>query len=68
MAETVAAPLLIVFTLATGVMSVRTLALESVPLLLDATGSLVVAVLDTVLVIDPLVSARMVSVKLVLEP
>ena len=59
---------LVVLTLAMGVMGVTTLALVSEPLLLEATGSLVVAVLDTTLVNVPLVLARMTTVKLVVEP
>src|SRR5438552_1129443 len=45
-----------------------TLALEDKPLLLEAAWSVVAAVLDTVLVIEPLLGAVTVTVKLVVNP
>ena len=65
-AETVAAPLLVVFTSAMGVTVVMTLALEDEPSLFEASGSVEVAVLDTVLVNErPVLGAVMVMIKLV---
>src|SRR5262249_18193414 len=52
-----------------GMTVVTTLALEAVPLLLDASGSVEVAVLEITLVNErPVLGAVMVTVKLVLKP
>ena len=67
-ARTVAAPLLVVFTSAMGVMAVTTLPVEVEPSLLAAFGSVDVAVLDTTLVREPLAGAVTVTVKLVIAP
>ena len=67
-AVTVDAPLLVVFTSAMRVTAVVTLALEEEPSLLEASGSVEVAVLDTVLVSEPLLGAVTVTVKLVVKP
>ena len=68
-AETVAAPLLVVFTSAMGVTVVMTLALEEEPSLFEVSGSLVVFVLETVLVNEtPVLSAVMMTVKFVVAP
>ena len=67
-AETVVAPLLVVFTSAIAEMAVTTLALDEEPSLLDASGSLEVAELETVFVMEPLLGAVMVTVKLVVAP
>ena len=64
-AITLVEPVLVVATLAWGVTVVVTLAEEEEPLLFEASGSLVVEVLDTVLVNGPLTGAVMVTVKLV---
>ena len=66
MAETVAAPLLVVFKSAMGVTLVMTLALEEEPLLFEASGSVEVAELETWFVMDrPVLGAVMVTVKFV---
>lgn len=67
-ATTLVEPVLVVLMSACGMTSVTILAEESEPLLLDATGSLVVAVLEVVLVKLPLAGAVTVTVKLVEEP
>ena len=67
-AITVAAPLLVTLRSATGVTAVTTFAPESEPLLFEASGSVVVAVLEATLVSEPLVGAVTVTVKLVIAP
>ena len=68
MAETIAAPLLVVFTSAMGVTVVMTFALEEEPSLFDASGSVEVAVLDAMFVNEPLAGAVTVTVKFVVAP
>ena len=65
LASTLVAPDFVVEMFACGVMVVMTFAEEDEPLLLDATGSPVAEVLDTMLVIEPLAFAVMVMVKFV---
>ena len=67
-AKTVVAPDFVVFTSATCEMVVMTRALEEVPLLFDESGSVVVALLDAVLVSEPLVGTVTMTVKFVVAP
>ena len=67
-AVTVVAPVLVVFTSAIVEMAVITFALAEEPSLLEASGSVEVAVLDTVFVIEPLLGAVTMTVKLVVDP
>ena len=68
-AVAVVAPLLVVFTSAIGVTEVITLAFDEEPSLFDASGSVEVAVLDTMLVNErPVLGAVMVTVKFVVAP
>jgi hypothetical protein len=67
-ATTLVEPVLVVLMSACGVTPVTTLAAAAEPLLLEATGSLVTAVLEVVLVKLPPAGAVTVTVKLVEEP
>ena len=65
---TLAAPDLVVFTSAICNIVEMTFALDDEPSLFDASGSEEVAVLETVLVIEPLLGAVTVTVKFVVAP